>query len=120
LLGRVDQRADFFWYGHYHTDVGAAENGARSIHSGAFTLTDQYIINKVKAANEPSQIMQVFDDPLGRILEIPIYLRDPEKEAAYWNGKYQPEIGRDSALTRLAWTDDLAEKGGFPLIKAAS
>lgn len=118
LLSRTGQRVDYFWYGHFHTDLSKLENGARSIHAGAFTLTDDYVINKLKAANEPSQTFQVFDDPLGRILDIPIYLRDPKRETAYWDGKYEPELGRSSALTRLAWTDEQAKTGAFPLIQA--
>lgn len=118
LVARVAQRVDFFWYGHFHTDVGVTENGSRALHAGAFTLTDDYVINKLKAANEPSQLLEIFDEPKGRILEVPIYLREPELEARYWAGSYQPGIGRRSALTDLAWTDELAKGGKFPLIKA--
>jgi hypothetical protein len=117
-VGTAEQRVDYFWYGHFHTDVSVSENGARSMHSGAFTLTSDYSINKLKAFSEPSQIMGVFDDPLGRILEIPIYLRDQRREEAYWAGTYEPELGRSSALTRLAVFDEIADKGGFPLIRA--
>ncbi len=118
-VATAGQRIDYFWYGHYHTDVGVSENGARAIHAGAFTRTDDYTINKVKAFHEPTQIMEVFDDPLGRIIEVPIFVRDEKREAAYWRGEYEPEIGRDSALTRLAASDELASKGGFPLIQAS-
>lgn len=114
----ADQRIDYFWYGHYHTDMSVSGNGARAIHAGAFTRTDDFSLNKMKAFNEPSQIMEVFDDPLGRIIEVPIYLRDQKREAAYWEGKYTPELGRPSVLTRLAAVDELAVKGGFPLIEA--
>lgn len=117
-VATAGQKVDYFWYGHYHTDVGVSENGARAIHSGAFTATDDYVLNAVKAFHEPSQVMEVFDDALGRILEVPIYLRDREREAAYWAGKYEPELGRSSALTRLAGSDELAQQGAFPIIRA--
>src|SRR5437899_3221303 len=97
--------------------MGLTENGARSIHAGAFTVTDQFVLNKMKAFKEPTQVMEIFDDDLGRILEIPIYLRDKAREEAYWAGEYTPELGIDSTLTTLAKSDRLAAAGAFPLIR---
>jgi hypothetical protein len=117
-VATAGQRIDYFWYGHFHTDVGVSDNGARAIHSGAFTRTDDFALNKMKAFNEPSQVMEVFDEELGRIIEVPIYLRDVKREAAYWAGSYKPELGRDSSLTTLGAVDEIARGGSFPLIEA--
>jgi len=119
LVGRKDVRIDYFWYGHNHTDIGRTENGARSIHSAAWTLTSDYSINALAAGSEPSQPLEILDEEHGRILEVPIYLRDPVREAAYWRGEYQPELGRSTTLENLALADTLAEVGEFPLIKAS-
>lgn len=118
LVRRKNANVDYFWYGHYHTPLAKDENGATSYHNGAFTLTSGYSINKVKSANDPTQLMKVMDDELGCILEIPLKVRDPGREALYYQGQYEPTLGRESSLTALAAADELAEKGEFPLIKA--
>lgn len=117
-VATVGERIDYFWYGHYHTDVGVSDNGARALHSGAFTRTDDFALVKMRAFNEPSQLLEIFDDAYGRIIEVPLYLRDPRAETAYWAGEHAPELGRDSVLARLGGVDGLAESGSFPLIKA--
>lgn len=120
LVAQKDQRVDFFWYGHFHSDTARTENMARSIHAGNWFVTDPYALNKLAAGGEPVQQAQVFDDELGRILEIPVYVRDAGREEAYWRGQYMPTIGRDSSLATVALADALAEAGEFPLITAAA
>ncbi len=120
LVAQKDQRVDFFWYGHFHSDTARTENMARSIHAGNWFVTDPYALNKLAAGGEPVQQAQVFDDELGRILEIPVYVRDTNREDAYWRGLYLPTIGRDSSLTTVAMADELAETGEFPMIMAGA
>lgn len=120
LVGRKDARADFFWYGHFHTDMSVTETGARSVHSGAFTLTDPYAQNAITAGGEPMQAAMVVDDSPGmrsRLLDIPLWVRDPKREELYWNGKLVPTIGRSGALSVLAQADDAAGGGQLPIIR---
>lgn len=122
MVGRKDARVDFFWYGHYHTDVGATEAGVRGVHSGAFTMTDGWTAEAIASGGEPMQSAMVVDDHPGmrsRILDIPIWLRDPKVEDAFWRGKARPSFGRTNALTQLSGPDGMARAGEFPLIKAA-
>lgn len=118
LVAQKDVRIEFFFYGHFHTDIGVTQNDARGVHSGAFTLTDGYAVNKVSSGNEPQQTLLAIDAPFGRILEIPIFLRDPAVEDAYRRGRYAPPFGEESILDTVAGPDRLAGKGRFPLIKA--
>ncbi len=119
LVGRQDRRVDYFWYGHYHTDVAATEAGARDVHTGAFTLTDPFAINAVSSGGEPMQSAMIVDDHPGmrsRLLDLPIWLRHEWTERQYWEGKIKPRLGRRGALEALGRSDSEAEQGQFPLI----
>lgn len=121
MVGRKDVSVDFFWYGHHHTDIGVTENSARAIHSGAFTATDAWTAEKLAAGGEPMQAAMMLDDRPGmrsRLLDIPIWLRDPGVEDKYWAGKLKPMFGRTNALTQLGASDGLAYAGQFPLIQS--
>jgi len=121
LISRQDARVDYFWYGHYHTDVGVTEAGARNVHSGAFTFTDPYAMTALNAGGEPMQTAMMIDDSPGmrsRIVELPIWLRDEQAEDAYWKGKRTPKLGRHGALSVLGAVDAVAGGGQFPLIHA--
>ena len=121
MVGRKDARIDFFWYGHHHTDIGVTENGARAVHSGAFTMTDGWTAEKLGAGGEPMQAMMIVDDHPGmrcRLADLPIWLRSPAIESKFWQGKLKPTFGRTNTLTQLGDSDDLANAGEFPLIKA--
>jgi hypothetical protein len=121
MVGRKDARIDFFWYGHHHTDVGVTEAGARAVHSGAFTMTDGWTAEKLAAGGEPMQATMIVDDHPGmrsRLADLPIWVRDPKVEDAFWKGKLKPAFGRTNTLTQLAGPDEMALAGDFPLIKA--
>ena len=121
MVGKKDAAVDFFWYGHHHTDVAITENNARAVHSGAFTATDAWTLEKLSSGGEPMQPLMVVDDRPGmraRLLDIPIWLRDPKVEAAFWAGKVKPTFGRTNTLTQIADSDVAAGGGAFPLIKA--
>lgn len=121
MVGRKAASVDFFWYGHHHTDVAVTEAGARGIHSGAFTMTDGWTLEKLSAGGEPMQAMMVVDDHPGmraRLLDVPIWLRDVKAEAAFWSGKVAPSFGRTNTLTQLAGSDAVAGGGDFPVIRA--
>ncbi len=120
MVGRKDITVDFYWYGHFHTDVAVTEAGARGIHSGAFTMTDGWTAEKLASGGEPMQAMMIIGDEPGmrsRLLDVPIWLRDETAETAYWNGELQPRLGRTNTLTQLGASDALAASGTFPLIK---
>lgn len=120
LVAAKNQRVDYFWYGHFHTDIGMSVGvRGRAFHSGAWTLTDDFAINAVSSGHEPSQLLEVLDDDIGRILEVPIFMRDAKREELYWQGQYMPSLGRPVTLQNLALADLLAEAGEFPLIKAS-
>lgn len=121
LVARAEQRVDFFWYGHYHTDVAVTESGARDVHTGAFTLTDPFAINAVSSGGEPVQSAMIIDDHPGmrsRLLDLPIWLRHEWTEQQYWEGKLKPKLGRAGALSALGTADETAHAGEFPLIRA--
>lgn len=121
MVGRKDATLDYFWYGHYHTDVAVTEAGVRGVHSGAFTMTDGWTAEAIASGGEPMQSMMIVDDHPGmrsRLADIPIWVRDPKIEAAFWQGKVKPSFGRTNTLTQLAGPDEMALAGEFPLIKA--
>lgn len=121
LVGRKDVTIDYFWYGHYHTDVAATEAGVRGVHSGAFTATDGWTAEAIASGGEPMQSMMIVDDHPGmrsRLADIPIWLRDEKVENAYWAGKLVPTFGRTNTLTQIARPDEMANAGAFPLIVA--
>lgn len=119
LVARKNAKVDFFWYGHYHTDVAATEAGAREVHTGAFTMTDGWTAEAVASGGEPMQAAMIIDDHVGmrsRVLDIPIWPRDEKIENAFWAGKVQPSFGRTGTLIQLAGPDEMAKAGSFPLI----
>jgi hypothetical protein len=121
MVGRKDAKIDFFWYGHFHTDVAATEAGVRGIHSGAFTATDGWTAEAIASGGEPMQSMMIVDDHPGmrsRLADIPIWVRDEKVEQRYWDGKIKPAFGRTNTLTQLGTPDEMANAGAFPLIKA--
>lgn len=115
MVARFDEKIDFYVYGHYHTDVAHPSGGARSIHSGAFPMTDPFALNKLAAGNEPVQTLYVMNEELGRVMDIPIYLRNQDKEAAFRKGKFNPELGRKLLLDQI--TPPVHETG-FQIYKA--
>jgi len=121
MVGRKDARVDFFWYGHHHTDIAVTENGSRAVHSGAFTATDAWTAESIAQGGEPMQAAMILDDREGmrsRLLDIPIWLRDPKIETAYWAGKHKPRFGRTNTLRQLG-AQDAETTGALPVIKAS-
>lgn len=121
MVARKDVKIDFFWFGHFHTDVAVTEGGARGVHSGAFTMTDAWTAEKIASGGEPMQAMMIVDDSPGmkcRLLDVPIWLRDEKAEDQYWAGTRAPVFGRTNTLTQLGASDAMALAGAFPLITA--
>lgn len=102
LLRRVGMKADYFCAGHYHSVAEFVSAGGKSLHSGAWSATSPYAIEKVVAGGEPTQSLFVVDDKRGLILSVPIYVRDQKREIALLNGEYQPTIGSGSILETVA------------------
>jgi hypothetical protein len=118
LVSRHDARVRYFCYGHYHTPITRREGDAESFHSGAWPATSPFAIEKVAGGTEPTQQLLVFDEPIGRILEIPIMLRDPEKEEKMRRGEWEPPYGQRTVLDEVGGLDVLANEGSFPVIRA--
>lgn len=98
LVARKDMRVKYFCYGHYHTQVEMQEADAESIHAGNWTLTDQFAVNAIAAGSEPIQPLYIVDDKYGKIMSIPIYIRDDDAEESYMKGEWEPEIGQNLIL----------------------
>jgi hypothetical protein len=98
LLNRVlDRPIDYFMYGHFHTSITRTTADSKAIHNGAFYQTGGYEVNQLALGNSPEQQFMVFqdrEDDRGHILQVPMYLRNREKEAAYRLGEYEPNLGR--------------------------
>lgn len=108
---------DVFLYGHFHTSITRTGPASKSIHNGAFFMTDPYAYKQLAVGSNPEQRLLVMEDKKryrGPIMDIPIYLRDPEREAALLRGEWEPMIGRRTVLDLVAgeW-----EPGAYPLIK---
>lgn len=113
LIARMDQRVDFFTYGHYHTEVTLPSAGALSVHNGAFTMTEPFALNKISASNPPTQRLVALNEEHGRILEIPIFVRDEKREAQFKRGEFTPKFGTQIILDKVTPKEQI----GFQLHK---
>jgi len=113
LVARKGMRVQYFTYGHYHTSVEMQEADAESLHAGAWYLTDDFAINALAVGSEPVQPLYVVDDDYGRILSIPIYVRDDDKEEEFRAGTWEPPFGNNLIIDSLGGGFDSLE---FPLI----
>ena len=102
LLSRKELRASFFAYGHFHTSVRVQEADAESIHAGNWTLTDPYALERIGVGSEPVQELMLIHPEQGRILDIPIKVRDVEREASYREGGWDPRFGRHLVIDQLS------------------
>ena len=109
-----DQRIDYFAFGHFHTPMVVSDNGVTRFHNGAFPYTDAFSVNAVSKGNEPLQWMLANDDRFGVINQVPLFLRDKDKETEFRNGNWKPVIGVDSELDSLF----NPQTTSFPLIQA--
>lgn len=116
LLAKVDQRADYFAYGHYHTAAEFSSAGARSYHAGGWFVVDPYALNKLALGGDaPTQTLYVQSDKHGIILPIPIYTKHAAREAAFLRGEWEPQLGRSIVLDTVS-PPPVVE--GFQLIQA--
>lgn len=118
MLAQHDARVRYFFWGHHHTpmerrDVGQVE----SLHAGAWVATSPWSLEQLAAGGEPQAPLYVFDERFGRILTVPIFLRDPEREAALAAGAWNPPYGRTTALETVGALD-LAADIGLPVARA--
>jgi len=100
--GRVQRLAsfnnrpiDYFAYGHFHTPMTRPSGRGKAVHSGSWYFTDEYALNQLAVGNTPEQTLLVFSERFGRQMEIPLMVRDEEKEQAMFNGEYTPPFGRN-------------------------
>ena len=100
--GRVQRLAtfnnrpvDYFAYGHFHTPMTRPSGRGKAVHSGAWYFTDEYALNQLAVGNTPEQTLLVFSERFGRQMEIPLMVRDEEKEQLMFNGEYEPPFGRN-------------------------
>jgi hypothetical protein len=101
LVARKGLRIKYFTYGHYHTAIEMQEADAESLHAGAWYLTDAFAINKLAVGSEPVQPLFVVDEDHGRILSIPIYVRNEDAEERYRAGEWEPELGKHLTIDTL-------------------
>jgi hypothetical protein len=113
LVARKNMRIKYFTYGHYHTSVEMQEADAESLHAGAWYLTDDFAINALAVGSEPVQPFYVIDDDHGKILSVPIYVRDDDKEEAFREGSWEPPFGKNLIIDSLSGGFKPLE---FPLI----
>lgn len=92
---------DAHCYGHYHTPMTRPAGQGRSIHAGAWYITDQYALNAVQGANEPEQQLILTNERFLRQIEIPLMLRDVDRENAMRAGKWEPPFGRSTIVDEL-------------------
>lgn len=100
----ISPRIDYMFHGHFHTPTKRSHAGSRSFHNGAWYETDPYTTKQLAVGNIPEQTALVFRDRRGNqghIFEIPIYLRDSEREAALEAGEWEPELGRSTVLDEV-------------------
>ncbi len=105
VVARTNTRIDYWLHGHYHTEASATENQAHSIHSGSFTLTDPYALNAVGGASEPQQPLLVIGNKggqRGRLLTVPLWVRDEDLEDQLRAGVYDPPFGARTIIDDLA------------------
>jgi len=100
--GRVQRLASFknrevsyYFYGHYHTQLTRPSGKGKAIHAGSWYFTDEFSLNKLSVGNKPEQTMLMFSERFGRQLEVPIMLRDEEREGQLHDGKWIPPFGRE-------------------------
>lgn len=101
----VPPSLDYLMYGHFHTPTKRSHANSRSIHNGAWYETDAYTVKQLSVGTLPEQSFLVFRDKRqhqGHVFEIPIYLRDPERESRLAVGEWEPEIGRSTILDAVA------------------
>lgn len=118
LVARHNARVRYFLYGHYHTPIERREGDSESLHAGAWMMTSPFAIEKVSGGTEPTQQLYVIDEPLGRIMSIPIFVRNPEREDQMRRGEWDPPFGSRTVLDEVGALDDVANLGKFPVIRA--
>lgn len=101
LVSNFNKSVDYFAYGHFHTAITRPAGRGKSLHGGAWYMTDGYSLNELNAGNEPEQPLLVCSERFGRQIEIPLMLRDAAREAAMARGEWTPPFGKSIAdLTR--------------------
>lgn len=109
-----DKPVDYFAYGHFHTPMTRPVGRGKAIHAGSWFFTDAYALNKLSVGNEPEQQLLVFSERFGRQMEIPLMVRDKNREQKFVAGDYDPPFGRNLVI------DESGEPGGvgeLPIIK---
>lgn len=116
----LENPIDYFVYGHYHTPTERTTADSRSVHNGAFYMTDPFAHHQLAVGNAPEQEFLTFmdrEDDRGYVFKVPIYLRNRDKERLVREGKREPELGRESLLEEI--TDEVVS-GVVPIYKAGN
>lgn len=98
LAAMLGRQVDYFWYGHLHTPLTRPAGGGKAIHAGAFYLTDPYALNDLSSGREPEMPFVVHSARFGRQIEIPIMLRDREREEKMYRREWTPPFGEMQPL----------------------
>jgi hypothetical protein len=101
LVAQVGAHVNCFAYGHFHTAITRQQADCESYHAGNWFVSDPYAVEAVVAGSEPIQPLFLFNEQHGRILEIPIKVRDIPREQAFKNGEWEPEFGKGLILDQV-------------------
>jgi hypothetical protein len=93
LLEFKDQRVNYYFYGHFHTPLTRPAGQGKAIHAGSWYFTDEFAQTKLSVGNPPEQQMLMFSERWGRQIEIPIMLRDEERETKLHAGEWRSPFG---------------------------
>ena len=85
----------------------------KSVHSGAWYMTDEYALNQLAVGNVPEQTLLMFSERFGRQMEVPLMVRDAEREQQMFDGEYTPPFGQELVIDE---PDDL-DLGIMPIIR---
>lgn len=93
LAEKLGRRIDYFFYGHFHTDMRRSAGSGKAFHAGSWYMTDEYAMNMLAVGNEPEQTLLVWSDRFGPQIQIPLFVRDKEREAKMRAGEWTPPFG---------------------------
>ncbi len=101
IVAAKERFINYHFYGHLHTPMTRPAGQGTAIHGGSWYMTDEFALNIVRGANVPVQQLLVWSERFGRQFEIPIFLRDEEKENAMRAGEWDPPLGRSNIVDEL-------------------
>lgn len=109
LVSTKNIKVSYFAYGHFHTAAAIQDMAGESIHAGNWTLTDPYAAEAIAVGSTPIQQLFLVEEHYGKILEVPIYVRDLEAEERFKAGEWEPDIGRSNIMDEVTPSSPLSD-----------